>query len=322
MIGVTLAMFLIYLLLLLLVAITGFWLWQASKPVAETKPMMHSFGAGTSQVEPLPKIIWSYWHDNAPPLVVQQCLAGWQTLNPEYQIHLVNADTIKDFIDDIPANLHQHHVTKQADWLRLALLAKYGGLWLDASIILTKPLSQWLETYLQQGSFFGFYLERNCKDFSIPLLENWLIAAKPHDPFIQDWFQVFETEVIEKGTSHYLEQLKADKKLQTLTVNIDTPDYHTMHVVAQQLLLQDNAPSKYALTLMRAEDSAYRLHTASQWRRKRLYWRLLLLKVPSALPPLIKLRGGERKKLEPYLQRGWYRANSIAGQFLATKKIR
>lgn len=312
------------------------WLWQQTRPLPSSEQQVKIFGGAgqtsapptktaaisghpNSQDLPLPKIIWSYWHDNNPPMVVKTCIAGWQKLNPEYQIHLVTADSITLFIDHIPANLTQHHVTKQADWLRLALLEKYGGVWLDASIILTQPLSSWLEKFFQQGSFFGFYLDRNYQDFSLPLLENWFIAAKPGDPFIKDWFRSFQTEVIEKGTEHYLAALKRSGRFKALTANIDTPDYHTMHVMAQQLLSEQGAAEKYNLTLWRAEDSAYKLHVASHWRRKRLYWRLLFLKLPQFMPPLIKLRGGERRKLEPYLQRGWYRQNSIAGHFLTAK---
>ncbi|OZB42333.1 MAG: hypothetical protein B7X50_04500 [Alishewanella sp. 34-51-39] len=310
---------LVVLLIIVITTVIGIWIWKASSHVGDITPAQRHFGKVVSQDKTLPKIIWTYWHDKQPPLVVSRCIDGWHRLNPEYQINLISAATIKDFIGQIPTNLQQHHVTKQADWLRLALLEKYGGVWLDSSIILTQPLSFWLDKPLQQSSFVGFYIERNCKDFTLPLLENWFIAAKPGDAFIKNWFRVFQTEVIEKGTESYLQKLKATNQFLSLTTNIETPDYHTMHVVAQQLLSEVGAAEQYDLTLWRAEDMAFRLHVASQWRRKRLYWRLLLLKCPSVMPPLIKLRGGERRKLEPYLQHAWFRRNSIAGQFLSEK---
>ena len=43
-----------------------------------------------------------------------------------------------------------------SDWLRLALLAKHGGVWLDATLLLTAPL-QYLVN--ESATFSGVHLE-------------------------------------------------------------------------------------------------------------------------------------------------------------------
>ena len=46
---------------------------------------------------------------------------------------------------------------QQSDWIRLYLVSRYGGYWLDASVVLTKP-PDWLEARqgAEHSEFVGF----------------------------------------------------------------------------------------------------------------------------------------------------------------------
>lgn len=301
----------------LVITYLGYWLLRVSKRLPETALTEICWGSAAKEYAPLPKQIWTFWHDSHPPQVVRECIAGWQRLNPDYQITLVTRDSIGQYINNLPTNFTEVHITKQADWLRLALLEKYGGIWLDSSILLTQSLDSWLSRYSSESnnSFIGFYLARHNTDASSPLLENWFLAAKQGDPFIKDWFAAFNHNTFELGTDRYLQQLRQQGKLATYQQGFDTPEYHTMHVMAQELLHAPAAQSKYRLTLIKAEDLAFKLQHYSQWRRRRLFWRLLVGNDPNA-PALIKLRGGERRKLEWYLKHKLYARNSLIGQQL------
>ena len=91
------------------------------------------------------------------------------------------------------------------------------------------------------------------------------------------------------------------------------PEYLLSHVVAQNVL-QNHGACRFYLT--KAEDSAYFYQIKSKWKRRRLYWRLLFLRHPESGPALIKLRGGERNKLEKFLRWKLYRKTSIVGVHL------
>ncbi len=306
-------------LVALLTVIFLLWCFRASKSLPSNQMTIRSVGrkSPSTGFDNIPSLIWTYWHDENPPLVVQLCLENWKRFNPDYQITMVTAATIGQYIDDVPSNLGTLHVTKQSDWLRLALLQKYGGVWLDASIILTEPLDNWLVPILNssQSSFFAFHLERYNVDKRYPLIENWFLAAKVDDPFIRDWISVFRTKVIDEGTENYIHGLEKANLLSQYAQRVGSPYYHTMHIVAQQLIQQPGAESNYYLILGKAEDSAFKLQANSGWRRLRLFWRLLILRDKN-LPPLIKLRGGERRKLEWYLSRRLYLKTSTIAYYL------
>ena len=101
------------------------------------------------------KIIWQYWaqgYDNLPQQV-GECLASVDKYAGDYTIvRLCDADVeqyidIPDFVRDKRGLMTTAHFS---DLLRLILLATYGGIWMDATILLSGPIP---ERYLQQDFF-------------------------------------------------------------------------------------------------------------------------------------------------------------------------
>lgn len=95
------------------------------------------------------KIIWQYWHqgvENAPPLI-RQCLASVKRFNPEYEVKVLTFETAGNYVK-MPQkyyDLVRQNKIKIAffsDMLRLNLLRKYGGVWIDATMLMTAPLPQ------------------------------------------------------------------------------------------------------------------------------------------------------------------------------------
>lgn len=273
----------------------------------------------------IPRLIWTYWHSPELPIVVKRCIEEWQRLNPDYKIEVLHAARLQEFLDDIPVGLERLNVAKQTDWIRLALLHQYGGIWLDASIILTQPLN-WVEQTRATSNteFVGFYLDGYTVNQQYPVIESWFLAAPRGSQFIQEWLALFRHEAIEGETADYLQRLHKDGRHAALTQKIGDPSYHTIHVAAQDVLQRyqpEAAP--WLLSLLRAEDSAYWLQVQSRWKRRPLFARLLWARhEPQCWPMLIKLRGGERKKLEFWLRKKWYRTGSLIDQTLGEQPSR
>lgn len=270
-------------------------------------------------VEKIPLVIWTYWHSSELPLTVQRCIESWRKYNPDFDIRVLNDGNLKSFLSDVPEAIDQVHLTKKADWIRLALLAKYGGVWLDSSVILTQSLA-WINdaSLRKESEFVGFYLNGYSSGGEFPVVENWFLAAQEGSAFIQDWFSVFHQQVIVETTDKYLETLKDHGVLSDLLQNIGSPTYHTMHVACQQILqlgvdLAERKPSDYRLRLICAEKSAYAYHVQSRWKRRALFVRLLWNAQTIDAPVLIKLRGGERRKIDFYLRNKLFRKKSLVG---------
>ncbi|MCQ2137437.1 MAG: capsular polysaccharide synthesis protein [Bacteroidales bacterium] len=142
------------------------------------------------------KIIWQYWaqgFDNLPT-VVQDCLASVDRFHGEYEVIRLSDSNLGDYID-IPDYIGQKRdkmsVAHFSDILRVLLLNAYGGIWMDATIMLTGPVPK---EYLQYD-FFAFQRDQDepnkkywrntyayyfgwAKGFRVNLLSSFISSAR------------------------------------------------------------------------------------------------------------------------------------------------
>lgn len=126
-------------------------------------------------------IYWAQGFDVAPP-VVKACLAALRANHPESSVHelsLANIGAYVDMPEDVAAALegdHQHF----ADLLRMLLLEKFGGIWVDATCLVTEPLRPHVDRALAKSSVFAF-------TYTGPYLVNWFLASRPGSYLMHLW---------------------------------------------------------------------------------------------------------------------------------------
>lgn len=108
------------------------------------------------------KIVWQYWAQGFEnvPTVVRECLESVEKWRGDYEIIRLTDETVFDYVD-IPETAASHcrqaGLAQYSDLLRLALLSAYGGVWLDATVMLTGPLPEEYSKY----DFFMFQRDPN-----------------------------------------------------------------------------------------------------------------------------------------------------------------
>lgn len=137
-------------------------LWASGKlPHYELRP---------KQDLPKNKVIWQYWGQGADapdlPEVVRLGFASVDHFAGDYQVIRLSDATIQDYLD-LPSfvgeKMRSHKAFNRtffSDLLRVALLATYGGVWLDATILLTAPLPK----AYTEVPFFAFQRDAKEKD--------------------------------------------------------------------------------------------------------------------------------------------------------------
>ncbi len=128
----------------------------------------------------IPKKLWLYWNASieSAPEVVQVSVASWKSLNPDYEITLLNDDNLNSILGfDFNAvfklstvNISYAH---KADLLRLYLLAVHGGVWVDTTTFCLQPLSSWVDSETKKSGFFTFRHKNN----KTRPIEIWFIAV-------------------------------------------------------------------------------------------------------------------------------------------------
>ena len=87
------------------------------------------------------KFIFTFWepHEKMPGYL-KLCIKTWKKFLPDYDIKVLDYKNVKDYLGE---NLFSNIICKtmplkiQADAIRVALLKKFGGIWLDADTIIT-----------------------------------------------------------------------------------------------------------------------------------------------------------------------------------------
>ena len=122
------------------------------------------------------KILWSYW-DGPDNNLNKRCLNSWKRFLPEWDIRLLNNNTLEKYHILKPSTYNQLISTTKSDVIRLNLLYKYGGVWLDASVLLHQNFD-WIENHIQlysKNEYFQYKIpweNREENNFIVVLTEN------------------------------------------------------------------------------------------------------------------------------------------------------
>lgn len=100
------------------------------------------------------KVIWQYWGQglNSLPNTVKLCFASVDYYSNEHQVVRITDENIHEYLE-IPEFIYEKRKNSSfkpvffSDILRVALLSSYGGVWLDASILLTEKLPSQYQAY-------------------------------------------------------------------------------------------------------------------------------------------------------------------------------
>lgn len=150
--------------------------------------MMHN---GGDEIHLIPSNIWIYWEQGEKPKLVENCINRIILFNPNYNVHVLDRINLHEYIKDknLLCNLDGFSVQFKSDIIRLYLLKEYGGVWLDASVILNDSLDSMLpknNTYDVIGFYFTKYYKSNSLN-KVPIIENWFLASGKNSPFISEW---------------------------------------------------------------------------------------------------------------------------------------
>jgi len=248
------------------------------------------------------KIIWSYWHTEAKPPIVELAIQTWRKHNPEYAIHVLSEPTIGNYLNmnALPTTFARKMHCHKADIVRIALLEKYGGVWIDSSILINKPLSEeWDPTTYDVG---GYYIQKSTHNINKPVFENWFISAPKNSALIKEW----KNEVF-RGMSYnsnwdYIRSIESTVNLQGIT----SKAYLLMHCA----FLKVTQHKQYRIKAFKAEDGPFKYLCDFGWDSARAVEHLMS-NTTAPVPDIIKLRSCER----PHINMDAIRPGSILDRF-------
>jgi mannosyltransferase OCH1-like enzyme len=168
------------------------------------KEIFHNFAnIRSDKAQQRNKIIWTAWFqgESNAPSSIRYALDSIKRHAQEYRVIVITNENLKQYVD-VPDNIEiavqqkKISLAHYADWIRLKLLSEYGGVWLDATSYMVKPLPEkiWqydLLTWNEMVDFTGQDVYAG-----IPFVEhfnNGFLVAKKNSIFYR-----FALEITEK----------------------------------------------------------------------------------------------------------------------------
>ncbi|KAB1068475.1 hypothetical protein F6U93_07175, partial [Tamlana haliotis] len=116
------------------------------------------------------------------PKLCEVCINSWKLHCPGFEIFILNLNNFQNHINrTIPKEFDKLTIQKKTNWIRCVLIYENGGIWMDASILLTQNITNWFKYE------YDFIAVRDGKR-----IENWFFAATKKSPLLLEWIREYE----------------------------------------------------------------------------------------------------------------------------------
>ncbi|WP_254527673.1 MULTISPECIES: glycosyltransferase family 32 protein [unclassified Sphingobacterium] len=260
----------------------------------------------------IPKLIWIYWEEDELPQIVKGSVEKIIKLNPDFEVKVLSSHTIKNYLPDFYCHA-EVPIPNKTDLMRLELLFRYGGVWMDATIILQESLN-WIyqEPLRNKYDVIGYYRSVNTYDNNFPVIETWFLASQVGNKFIKDWLDVL-SPLRDMGSPQYFKMLQEREDYAIIQKNIEPPSYLLVYLACQ--IAQRNTLG-YNLYLRKAEANAFFLQNHYEWNSNVISYALTRLDASQSNYKLIKLTSGDRSLLSSLEELRLINKRSFIGQLL------
>ncbi len=167
----------------------------------------------------MPKLVWMYWDKgldhleelskNNPPnryAADFSCVTAMMEMNPTWNVVVLNEDSAKEYAPIFASVMCNETLYRmllpalKGDLLRLELLSRYGGIYVDTSICPLKPFDNFITEWVGKETN-GFYAKSSNLG-SVPRSELHLVALG-NVPKCHDHSQINNTGVPGKGKGYH-----------------------------------------------------------------------------------------------------------------------
>ena len=133
--------------------------------------------------------IWILWLDGMEkaPKIVQACCSSVQKNLSDRQIRILTEQNYREYVS-FPSFIQEKidkgiiSKTHMSDLLRLELLIRYGGTWLDATVFCSSPD---VPAYMMDSELFLFQDLKPGRDGHCQRISSWMITARTDHPILR-----------------------------------------------------------------------------------------------------------------------------------------
>jgi len=223
----------------------------------------------------LPRVVYGYWDNLDGNDIIQAHIDTWsRNLAPGWKAEIITKKNVHNYVDpDFLQKYQDIGAVRFSDFLRVYLLSKNGGVWMDAGTILIDGtfLEKYREEMIQNKTDILIY---EFADHSIPdqpYLENWFLMSPKGSLFITDLYNEF-TKSHDMDYLKYKNEILAPKISFENSMGDGNSTYHMQHGIIHYLLKKNNSDNnkKYNMLIKDANESMFKAQKINDWDSERL----------------------------------------------------
>lgn len=139
----------------------------------------------------IPKIIHACWLGKAQmPEEYKRYIDGWKKLLPDYEIKLWTDENCAEYLDDskfVKDCIEQKRYGFLSDYLRLAILYEFGGVYMDTDVELLKNI----DTFLNCKTLMGFIFDSS--------MGTAFMGTEKNNPLMKEWIKILQDDYVVNG---------------------------------------------------------------------------------------------------------------------------
>lgn len=154
--------------------------------------------------------IFTYW-TGYKCAYIELCLESMKKHLENCNLHILNETNIKNYIPELPKKINKLPVYQQSDIIRVYLLYKYGGVWMDADTILLKDPTKLFD--IKNNDYVGFgnsYLSNKC---GYPRPSNGVMASRKKGVLISKIKQKIDNKILDISNEEQYPYFSFGKKI-------------------------------------------------------------------------------------------------------------
>ena len=150
--------------------------------------------------------VWVYWENmnrNSYPTYINLCLNIMKSQFSEYNLVILDEETIKLYLPNLRDDFDNLLVAQKTDYYRIALLYYYGGIWIDADIIVMNNFDNIFEKLDSGYDFVGFGCTGlQCTNgYGYP--SNWVLASQKNGILVKNCLDILNYKLDNRSNEIY-----------------------------------------------------------------------------------------------------------------------
>jgi hypothetical protein len=220
----------------------------------------------------MPKTVYGYWDNLDGNRIIEAHLNTWRRNIPsDWNIVIITKKNVNEYVDnDFLENFKNLPSFRFADYLRLYLLIKNGGAWLDLGSIVIDGhfLNDYYEEMIENKYDVCLYeLDVRTVEKDKPYLENWFIMAPKDSIFLKDLYDEF----VKSYTMGFLNYKKnvimpCNFSLEK-TLGYNDSTYLMQHGIMHYLFHQKK---EYKINIKEAYESMFKVQKITDWKADKI----------------------------------------------------